>query len=147
MTSRDWPGFDVRPRIKKKSKQILKTWKFWIFAPKNGRALAQFSGRVKSELRDTFRRAHHRQKWSHALEILGFSSCSKLSIMRLTTGDLKKKARNFKKEPMLQRQKWISEIKLAKIFWKVLQSVDFGSSFVVSWVASNIWGKLNHHYH
>ena len=26
------------------------------------RALAQFSGRVKFELRDTFRRAHHRQK-------------------------------------------------------------------------------------
>ena len=70
-----------------------------------------------------------------------------MTITRLTTGDFWQKARNFEKEPNLVKEIQNSEIKFAKMFQKVLQTVDFGWSFVVSSVASKSCSEFHHHYH
>ena len=59
------------------------------------------------------------------------------------------KRQKLRKRAKFTEAKIISVSKLAKIFRKVLQSVqavDFGSSFVVLWVSSKSWRKFHHHY-
>ena len=51
-----------------------------------------------------------------------FQNQIKMSITRLTTGFFKEKANYFEKEPNSLGQKLISEVKVAKMFRKVLQS-------------------------